>query len=183
MFGPDVASLAKQVVVCCDGRGAEHYQWLLQQFEIWGASICHIEAKEHDKAMSLIQALRHFTSFAYGLHLSQVNPDLAQLLTLSSPIYRLELVMIGRLFAQDPHLYGDIILSSEDNIARITDFAQHFLQAVDLITQRDKTGFVEQFEHVSQWFGDYAQQFRAESQHLLQQASDAIHRERVVKTK
>lgn len=35
MFGPDVPSLAKQVIVYCDGRGEEHYQWLLQQFVIW----------------------------------------------------------------------------------------------------------------------------------------------------
>lgn len=36
MFGPDVPSLAKQVIVCCDGRDSEAYQWLLQQFVIWG---------------------------------------------------------------------------------------------------------------------------------------------------
>ncbi len=46
MFGPDVPSLAKQVIVYCDGRGAEQYQWLLQQFKIWGASLCQIEASE-----------------------------------------------------------------------------------------------------------------------------------------
>ena len=32
MFGPDVPSLAKQVIVHCEGRGAESYQWLLDQF-------------------------------------------------------------------------------------------------------------------------------------------------------
>lgn len=48
MFGPDVPSLAKQVIVYCDGRGEEHYQWLLKQFSIWGASLCQIDASEHD---------------------------------------------------------------------------------------------------------------------------------------
>lgn len=51
--------------------------------------------------MTLIQALRHFTSFAYGLHLSRENPNIDKLLKLSSPIYRLELAMVGRLFGQD----------------------------------------------------------------------------------
>ena len=50
--------------------------------------------------MRYIQALRHFTTFAYGRYLAKENVDLAQLLSLSSPIYRLELVMIGRLFAR-----------------------------------------------------------------------------------
>lgn len=61
MFGPDVPSLAKQVIVYCDGRGESEYQWLLEQFKIWGASLCQISAEQHDKGMTLIQALRHFT--------------------------------------------------------------------------------------------------------------------------
>ncbi|EEX38910.1 bifunctional chorismate mutase/prephenate dehydrogenase [Vibrio furnissii] len=176
MFGPDVPSLAKQVVVYCDGRGEEHYQWLLKQIGIWGASLCQIDAAEHDHGMTLIQALRHFTSFAYGLHLSKVNPNLAQLLTLSSPIYRLELAMVGRLFGQDPNLYGDIILSSEDNVEMIQHFYRNFGEAVKLIADHDKDGFVQNFEKVSQWFGNYSQQFMLESQNLLKQANDSIHR-------
>ncbi|MCJ2378668.1 bifunctional chorismate mutase/prephenate dehydrogenase [Vibrio sp. ZSDZ34] len=176
MFGPDVSSLAKQVIVYCDGRGEEYYQWLLEQFKIWGASLCHIDASEHDHGMTLIQALRHFTSFAYGLHLSKEGPNLDTLLQLSSPIYRLELAMVGRLFAQDPNLYGDIILSSQENIDMIKRFHQRFGEALQLLDNHDKDQFVMQFEQVSDWFGDYSKQFMSESQNLLKQANDAIHR-------
>ncbi|WP_217515707.1 bifunctional chorismate mutase/prephenate dehydrogenase [Vibrio metschnikovii] len=176
MFGPDVPSLAKQVIVYCDGRGVEQYQWLLDQFAIWGASLCAIDAQEHDQGMTLIQALRHFTSFVYGLHLSKVNPNIEQLLKLSSPIYRLELAMVGRLFGQDPNLYADIILSSQENIEMIGRFQHSLEQAVSLLKQGDKQGFVSQFSQVSDWFGDYSQQFMQESQHLLKHASDAWQR-------
>ncbi|NAW78588.1 bifunctional chorismate mutase/prephenate dehydrogenase [Vibrio sp. V33_P6A3T137] len=176
MFGPDVPSLAKQVIVYCDGRGVEQYQWLLDQFAIWGASLCAIDAQEHDQGMTLIQALRHFTSFVYGLHLSKVNPNIEQLLKLSSPIYRLELAMVGRLFGQDPNLYADIILSSQENIEMIGRFQDSLEQAVGLLKQGDKPGFVSQFRQVSDWFGDYSQQFMQESQHLLKHASDAWQR-------
>ncbi|MFA0084853.1 bifunctional chorismate mutase/prephenate dehydrogenase [Vibrio sp. 10N.286.49.C2] len=176
MFGPDVPSMAKQVIVYSDGRGESQYQWLLEQFTIWGASLCQIEAEKHDNGMTLIQALRHFTSFAYGLHLSKENPDLDTLVKLSSPIYRLELAMVGRLFAQDPNLYGDIILSSDENIEMIKRFHQQFGEALTLLDNKDKTEFVTQFNQVSEWFGDYSQQFMSESQNLLKQANDAIHR-------
>ncbi|WP_100752427.1 bifunctional chorismate mutase/prephenate dehydrogenase [Vibrio salilacus] len=176
MFGPDVPSLAKQVIVYCDGRGEEHYQWLLKQFSIWGASLCQIDAAEHDHGMTLIQALRHFTSFAYGLHLSRENPNIDKLLQLSSPIYRLELAMVGRLFAQDPNLYGDIILSSQENIDMIKRFHRSFGEALAILDSKDKQAFVASFETVSDWFGDYSQQFLDESQKLLKQANDSIHR-------
>jgi chorismate mutase/prephenate dehydrogenase len=176
MFGPDVPSLAKQVIVYSDGRNSEQYQWLLDQFAIWGASLCPMAAEEHDHGMTLIQALRHFTSFAYGLHLSRENPNLDTLLQLSSPIYRLELAMVGRLFAQDPNLYGDIILSSQENIEMIKRFHHCFGEAIKILDEHDKAAFVESFNQVSDWFGDYSQQFMSESQNLLKQANDAIHR-------
>ena len=176
MFGPDIPSLAKQVIVYSDGRGSESYQWLLNQFGIWGASLCQMDAAEHDHGMTLIQALRHFTSFAYGLHLSKENPNIDQLLKLSSPIYRLEIAMVGRLFAQDPNLYGDIILSSDENIEMIRRFHSRFGEALEILDGKDKAKFVDSFNQVSGWFGDYSQQFLQESQNLLKQAHDSIHR-------
>ncbi|QUM79577.1 bifunctional chorismate mutase/prephenate dehydrogenase [Moritella sp. 5] len=172
MFGPDVGNLAKQVIVCCDGRGKEQYQWLLEQMQIWGARIYDVDSKQHDEAMTLIQALRHFTTFVYGAHLAEENPDLQQLLDLSSPIYRLELAMVGRLFAQDPTLYADIILASENNVAMIRRYAERFMQAAEMLERNDKEGFIRSFEMVSDWFGDYSTQFLQESRNLLLQAND-----------
>lgn len=173
MFGPDVSSLAKQVVVYCDGRQPEAYQWLLEQLQVWGARLHSIGAVEHDQNMGFIQALRHFTSFAYGLHLAKENVDLEQLLALSSPIYRLELAMVGRLFAQDPQLYADIIMSSKDNVILIKRYYQRFGEAVALLENGDKSGFIDNFTQVKEWFGDYSIRFQNESRALLQQANDS----------
>ena len=176
MFGPDIASLAKQVVAYCDGRNPESYQWLLEQFQIWGATLNRISAIEHDQGMTLIQALRHFTSFAYGVHLAEEDPKLEQLMSLSSPIYRLELAMVGRLFAQDAQLYADIIMSSPQNIDMIKRFHQRFGEAIEMLDNQDKETFKQAFGRVENWFGDYAQHFLVESQGLLRQANDSTHR-------
>lgn len=172
MFGPDTASMAKQVVVCCHGREAEKYAWLLEQIKIWGAKIEEIEAKEHDHAMTYIQALRHFSTFMFGLHLSQQPIKLSQLLALSSPIYRLELAMIGRLFAQDGALYADIISDKPENLTTIQSLKATFEQSLKFFEEKDRAGFITAFEKVHQWFGDYSEQFLKESQVLLQQAND-----------
>ncbi|MBG2875817.1 bifunctional chorismate mutase/prephenate dehydrogenase [Proteus alimentorum] len=173
MFGPDVPSLAKQVVAYCEGRDRPAFEWLLEQLMVWGARIEAITAEEHDKNMSFIQALRHFTTFAYGQHLAKEKVDLASLLRLSSPIYRLELAMIGRLFAQDPQLYADIILSSKENIELIRRYHHSLGQAIDLLDINAKNEFVHSFNNVSDWFGDYASQFMKESGVLLQKANDS----------
>ncbi|MGY3807089.1 bifunctional chorismate mutase/prephenate dehydrogenase [Aeromonas veronii] len=172
MFGPDVASLAKQVIVCCQGRDPAASQWLLDQMTIWGARLQQVEAKAHDEAMTLIQALRHFATFAYGWHLSREQANIDRLLALSSPIYRLELAMVGRLFAQDPHLYADIILSSPQNLAMIRRYYQNFGEALGLLERGDRAGFIDAFSQVSGFFGEHADQFLRESRMLLAQAND-----------
>lgn len=172
MFGPDIASFAKQVTACCHGRFAERYQWLLDQIQIWGGKIEVIEAEKHDHSMTYIQALRHFFTFTAGLHLSQQAVDLSQLLALSSPIYRLELAMIGRLFAQDGALYADIIADKPENLAVIESLQQSFAQSLAFFQNNDKQGFIQAFENVHHWFGDYSEQFLKESQNLLKQAND-----------
>ena len=173
MFGPDVASMAKQIVACCDGRFSERYQWLLQQIQMWGVKIYHVDATEHDHHMTYIQALRHFSTFVYGLYLSQQSVDLEKLLALSSPIYRLELAMVGRLFAQDAALYADIIADKPENLAVIEHLKNSYETGFAFFKNKDKAGFIAQFNQIRDWFGNYSEQFLQESSQLLQQASDA----------
>lgn len=172
MFGPDAPGMIKQVVVVCEGRHSEKYAWLVEQMRIWGATIHGSTAKEHDEAMAYIQVMRHFNTFVYGQHLKGENPDLESLTMFSSPIYRLELAMVGRLFAQSPQLYADIIFNNPDNFALLRRFYERFGLALSLLESGDKKGFVEQFMKVGGWFGDYAKKCLVDSKQLLLKADD-----------
>lgn len=172
MFGPDVGSLAKQVVVVCHGRDSDKYQWLLEQIRIWGARLVEAEPEKHDKAMQLVQAMRHFSSFVYGLNLYKEEADIGSLLQFSSPIYRLELAMVGRLFAQSPELYADIIFAQKESMHAIGDYLDNYSQALSLLRAGDRDAFVAQFKEVAQWFGDFAPQFQRESRAMLQSVND-----------
>ncbi|MEE1980939.1 bifunctional chorismate mutase/prephenate dehydrogenase [Shewanella xiamenensis] len=172
MFGPDVGSLAKQVVVVCHGREADKYQWLLEQIGIWGARIVEAEPERHDNAMQLVQAMRHFSTFVYGLNLCKEEADIETLLQFSSPIYRLELAMVGRLFAQSPELYADIIFAQQDSQHAIGDYLDNYREALELLKRGDREAFINQFQTVAKWFGDFAPQFQRESRMMLQSVSD-----------
>ncbi|QIR16223.1 bifunctional chorismate mutase/prephenate dehydrogenase [Shewanella aestuarii] len=172
MFGPDVGSLAKQVVVVCHGRQPQAYQWLLEQIAIWGARIVEAEPERHDKAMQLVQAMRHFSSFVYGMNLCKEEADIDSLLQFSSPIYRLELAMVGRLFAQDPELYADIIFAQQGSQDVISDYLDNYRDALSMLKEGNRNAFVEEFKRVAKWFGDFAPQFQHESRAMLQSVND-----------
>ena len=172
MFGPDAPGMIKQVVVVCDGRQQQRYSWLIDQMRIWGATIHQSTSQEHDKAMAYIQVMRHFNTFVYGAHLKGENPDLESLTMFSSPIYRLELAMVGRLFAQAPALYADIIFNNPDNFALLRRFYDRFGLALTLLEQGDKDAFIAQFSDIGQWFGEYAKTCLVDSKQLLLKADD-----------
>jgi len=170
MFGPDVTGLVKQTIIVCEGRFPRQYHWLLEQFNVWGAKIHPVEAQTHDQAMSMVQVMRHFSTIAYGYHLMTEGADIAQLVEMSSPIYRLELIMVGRLFAQNPELYTDIIFANQDNIAMMKRFAYRFLALLEDVQSNDKAAFTEIFSQVADYFGDYADIFMQESKVMLAKA-------------
>ncbi len=172
MFGPDAPGMIKQVVVVCDGRGEASYQWLVEQMKTWGATIHRSTAQEHDQAMAFIQVMRHFNTFVYGAHLQGENPDLETLTVFSSPIYRLELAMVGRLFAQSPQLYADIIYNNPDNFALLRRFHERFGDALSLLDKGDKQEFIDEFNRIGEWFGDYARKCLVDSKQLLLKADD-----------
>ncbi len=176
MCGPTVPTLAKQVVVRCVGRDHDDCAWVLDQLKLWGASVVDADARAHDRAMALVQALRHFATFVYGVHLQEEDADLAAMLDLSSPIYRLELAMTGRLFAQDPDLYADIVFDSPEGLELAERFGERFTRSVDLYRRGDRDEFRRQFLAVRAWFGPLADVFLTESSALLAQADDRLDR-------
>lgn len=172
MFGPDIKNLVKQVIVTVPARFREKSAFLVKQLELWGARTVDCDAAEHDKAMSIIQALRHFTTYAYGTFMASTNADLHKLLELSSPIYRLELMMVGRLFAQDPRLYADIIMSSDDNLKLVSDYIASLKPELDVVAKKDAQEFERRFLKARAYFGELSEHFLKESCNLLASAQD-----------
>ncbi|TLU64764.1 bifunctional chorismate mutase/prephenate dehydrogenase [Thalassotalea litorea] len=173
MFGPGVTGMIKQTVIVCEGRALHHCEWLMQQLQVWGAELKYYSAAEHDETMAMVQVMRHFSTISYGYHLMQEGTDLQRLLDMSSPIYRLELAMVGRLFAQDKQLYADIIFSNGNNVAVMKRYAERFLTLLSAVECQDKELFLNTFTQVSDWFGDYAQSFLLESQQLLNKTKES----------
>lgn len=168
MFGPGTASLDKQTVIATPGRGEAAFRWVLDQLAAWGAVVVRADAREHDDAMAVVQALRHFATFAFGQFLFRRRVDLGRTLEFSSPIYRLELDMVGRLFAQDPALYAEIVFATPER----RELLRHYLDTVAsnaaMIADGDREGFEAEFHQVAEWFGPFGEQAMRESSYLIE---------------
>jgi len=168
VFGPMTATMDKQIVVATPGRAPEAAQWLLDQLAAWGNIVLLADPDEHDQIMGIIQALRHFATFAFGQFLCQKDINLARALEFSSPIYRLELGMVGRFFAQDADLYAEIIFASPERRALLNQFMDSLAGLRALLASGDKDEFCAQFKRIAAWFGPFCEQAMRESSFLIE---------------
>ena len=173
LFGPATVTMDKQIVVMSPGRQRAECQWFLDQLSLWGNILVETAADEHDELMGIVQALRHFATFAFGQFLYSRGVPIARTLELSSPIYRLELAMVGRLFAQDPALYAEIVFATPERLALLKDFIQSLQQNMDLVERGDKAEFKARFREIAEWFGPFSEQAMRESTFLVEKL---VHR-------
>ncbi len=168
LFGPTTSTLDKQIIVATPGRNDEACRWVLDQFSTWGAVIVMSDAQEHDDIMGIVQALRHFATFAFGRFLAHRKIRLERTLEFSSPIYRLELAMVGRLFAQDASLYAEIIFASPERRSLLKDYISSLNRSLDMLEKGDKAVFIDEFTKIAQWFGPFSGQAMRESSYLIE---------------
>jgi chorismate mutase/prephenate dehydrogenase len=167
LFGPTPSTMDKQIVVVTPGRDVASCQWLIDQFSAWGSIILQVDADEHDKIMSIVQTVRHFATFAFGQFLRRKQVNLPRTLEFSSPIYRLELGMVGRLFAQDPSLYAEIIFASPERCALLMEYLESLTTNLEMVRTGDKEAFLAEFKKIAEWFGPFSEQAMRESSYLI----------------
>lgn len=167
LFGPTTSSLDKQTIVAAPGRDEAGWRWVTDQFTAWGGIVVTATAEEHDEIMAVVQGLRHFATFAIGRFMEKRRVPVNRSLEFSSPIYRLELGMVGRLFAQDPRLYAEIIFASKDRRKLLQAYIESLQETRVMVEKGDKEAFVAEFRKVAEWFGPFGEQAIRESSFLI----------------
>lgn len=180
MFGPGVESFLSQKVVICPGRDRPAWQWLIDLMARDGGDLVESLPDEHDQMMVTVQAIRHFATFGLGVFLAEDGIEVGRSLELSSPIYRLGIDMVSRLFGQDAELYADIMLANEERRGAIARLAQTFQTLADQVQAKDRQGLIAAMEAASETFGSETERAVRESDRLIEAMSILLAADRVV---
>ena len=109
MFGGRISTYAGQTLVACPARiEAADWERLRQRFRSVGLQVKECTPEHHDRMMSIIQVLFHMTTMLTGHVLRELDVDIAETMDYTSPSYRLEMNILGRMFAQNAALYSAI---------------------------------------------------------------------------
>jgi prephenate dehydrogenase len=108
MFGPRVRSIEGLTFILTPIRAERWEKFLLDFLERHKARVVITTPEEHDRIMSLVQGLTHFTYIATAATLEELEVDVPYSRKFASPIYELMLDLIARIVGQSPRLYASI---------------------------------------------------------------------------
>lgn len=163
MFGGRISTFAGQTLVACPVRISEQdWAFLRGLFTRAGIRVKEATPEEHDRMMSIIQVLFHMTTMLNGRVLRELGVDIAETMDYTSPSYRLEINLLGRMFAQSAMLYsaitqmnpytGEIIRHLRDGLdcfqrwyeeGRLDDFVRDFEASAEHLGEFSSKAFLE----------------------------------------
>lgn len=146
MYAPS-NSIKGQKIVMCPEKGKK---WTEME-EFWkqhDAELHFTEPETHDKAMSLVQGLMHFSELVVAdvIRKSELSGD--DMEEFSSPVYQLITDLTARMLNQKPGLYGSIQAENPEN----ENVRERFIESAESI--RDIIGEEEEFDEKFKQLGE-----------------------------
>ncbi|MCB0343655.1 MAG: bifunctional chorismate mutase/prephenate dehydrogenase [Bdellovibrionales bacterium] len=156
MFGPTVSSPRRQKVVACKVRDGERSAWMLGLLRRLGFEVIETTPEKHDRFMGVIQVLTHFSTMVMGRALERSGVTLDETLPFMSPIYRVELAFVGRLFAQDPELYASIEMDNKLGPELRRVFIESAAELKQICDEGNNVAFEKAFASIRDYFSAFS---------------------------
>lgn len=155
VFGPSVKSIKNQTIVLCPTRGKTWLGWLKKILVNHGAKLMITSPKEHDEIMTVVQSLTHLQLICSGLVLEELKIKPQKIIKYSSPVYKIQMSLMGRVLSQNPELYAQIAISNK----KIKEISKIYLTVTQNLIKTINDGNVEDyiayFKKAASFFGNF----------------------------
>ncbi|HVN66115.1 MAG TPA: prephenate dehydrogenase/arogenate dehydrogenase family protein [Methanomicrobiales archaeon] len=169
LFGPAVSSLHSQTVILTPARcGTPFCSRLPGILREEGANLVVMDPDAHDRLVAVIQGLTHFGNLCMADAIRRTGTDLAAALGSTSPVYRIQMGLIGRLLSQDPGLYGDMLQLNPHVPPVLASFEAAAADLRRRVEGGELPPFVEFFERAAEKYRPYLGQAAAETDALIE---------------
>ncbi len=168
MFGGRIGTFEGQTLVACPVRMEIPYWKVLRTLlESRGLRVKETTPEEHDRLMSIIQVLFHMTTMLKGRVLRELGISISETMEYTSPIYRLEISLLGRMFAQNPALYSAIAQMNPHTGTIIDELKSGLDHYKDWLENARLTAFMEDFKKSAEHLGSFCDNAYKESSEIL----------------
>jgi prephenate dehydrogenase len=146
LFGPSVTRAAGHNIVLCRGRGNAWYAWIKNIFKKTGYTLLERTPDQHDRMMTVVQALNHLNTITLGLVIAETGIPLGEVNHFSTPIFKIKMDIVKKVFTESPELYADIIAGNPDRDDLLRTYERVVRDIRGLLTAGDGSKLKEAME-------------------------------------
>lgn len=178
MFGPFTHSLEGQNIILCPGRGDKWLKWIENEFKNEKAVVSTMDPVDHDRTMAVAQGLTHLLTISMGRTLQKLDMSPSKAGPYSTPIFKLKNDLIGRLFAQDPHLYSTLVGDNKhvDEVLKI--FLESLEEGKEAMLSNNNEKAVGYLGEIKSFLGDFCTQGLEESNKFMKSVVHSVKKEK-----
>ena len=151
LFGMDIEPEAEKKVVLCHGRGEEGRKWVIDLLENAGFDVIFLDPEEHDRLMGIVQGINHFETISLAWRIMNSGMKWSEIEDASTHTFMRKLDRIKRMFAQDPELFGSLMMDNDWSIEYIGSYLQDANRLFSVIKEKDKKGFKKIFLSIEEF--------------------------------
>ena len=172
LFGP-LNNFTGQNIITIPISIKNKYKEVKKIFGLLDLKITEMKSfEEHDKYMSLIQGMTHFTHVCFTTAMKKLDLDLKKVMDICSPIYQSNIAFSSRITGGDENLYTNIIMDNPKNKEVLNMYLDTSRKIFSFIESNDYEAFKDNFTDNRKYLEDHIHEMIKQSNFLVDKMAE-----------
>ena len=172
LFGP-LNNIIGQNIVTIPISSGSLYKNIKAIFNKIGLKITEMKSfEEHDKYMSLIQGMTHFSHVCFTTAMKKLDLDIDKVMDICSPIYQSNISFSSRITGGDENLYTNIIMDNPTNIDVLQMYLDTSNKLLEMIKDKNYDDFKDNFKDNREYLKNHISNMIDQSNFLIDKMAE-----------
>ena len=172
LFGP-LNTIKGQNIITIPVSEGSLYTSIIDIFSRIGLKITEIKSlREHDKYMSLIQGMTHFSHVCFTTAMKKLDLDFDKVMEICSPIYQSNISFSSRITGGDENLYTNIIMDNPANKEVLQMYLDTSSKLLDMVKNQNYEDFKSNFNDNREYLKNHLSDMIDQSNFLIDKMAE-----------
>ena len=172
LFGP-LNTIDGQNIITIPVSEGPYYKDIKEIFKKIGLNITEMNSiKEHDKYMSLIQGMTHFSHVCFTTAMKKLDLDFDKVMEICSPIYQSNISFSSRITGGDENLYTNIIMDNPANKEVLELYLETSKSLLEMVKNQNYDEFKSNFNDNREYLKNHISDMIEQSNFLIDKMAE-----------
>ena len=172
LFGP-LNNIEGQNIVTIPVSEGSFYNEIKDVFVKIGLKVTEMNSlEEHDKYMSLIQGMTHFSHVCFTTAMKKLDLDLDKVMEICSPIYQSNISFSSRITGGDENLYTNIIMDNPSNAEVLQMYQDTSSKLLEMVKNQNYEDFKNNFNDNREYLKNHISNMIEQSNFLIDKMAE-----------